>query len=74
MLKRLILGVVATLFFAFELHIGTAFAKNIPEKDRTVNLNESGAPIVLTVGQIDAGKKEFDNTCSQCHNSGRTKK
>ncbi|NES83277.1 MAG: cytochrome c-550 [Moorea sp. SIO2B7] len=73
MLKRLILGVVATLFFAFQLHIGTAFALKIDKIYRTVKFNDSGEEIVLSNEQIKTGKKLFDEHCSQCHNSGRTK-
>ena len=73
MLKRLILGLIATFFFAFQLHIDNAFALDVDESLRTVKLNEAGDEIVLSNEELQLGETLFYDTCSQCHNGGRTK-
>lgn len=73
MLKRLILGFVATVFFALQLHIDHAFALNVDESLRTVKLNSAGEQLVLSNEELTLGERLFYDTCSQCHNSGRTK-
>ncbi|MGK7877663.1 MAG: photosystem II cytochrome c-550 [Xenococcaceae cyanobacterium] len=73
MLKRLIWVVVATVFFAFQLNIGSAAALNLDEDIRTVQLNEQGDEIVLTNEQAQRGASLFNSTCTQCHLQGKTK-
>jgi len=73
MLKRLILGFIATVFFAFQLHLDNALALNVDEALRTVKLNAAGDQLVLSNEELSSGERLFYDTCSQCHNSGRTK-
>lgn len=73
MLKRFILGVIATLFFVFQLPIDKAFAIEIEEGIRTVKLTDQGDPTVVSIEQFQQGKRLFGDTCSQCHLAGRTK-
>lgn len=73
MLKKLILGVLATLFFAFQLPMGNAAALELDQESRTVKLNEQGETVVLSLKQVKQGQRLFNDTCSKCHNAGRTK-
>ncbi|MDJ0715572.1 MAG: photosystem II cytochrome c-550 [Prochloraceae cyanobacterium] len=73
MLKRFILVAVVTLLFVFQFPIANAAALELTEEDRTVLLNEQGEEIVLSQKEYALGQKIFNDTCSQCHNSGRTK-
>jgi photosystem II cytochrome c550 len=72
MLKRFILGVIATLFFVLQLPIANAFAVDIDKDLRTVKLNENET-VVVSNKQFEYGKRLFNGTCSKCHMSGRTK-
>ncbi|NJN75738.1 MAG: cytochrome c-550 [Synechococcaceae cyanobacterium RL_1_2] len=71
MIKRLILSIVAAVFVLLQVP-SNAIALNINESDRVVKYNETET-IVLTNEQIARGTRVFVDTCSQCHNSGRTK-
>lgn len=73
MLKRFILGVIATLFFVFQLPIDKAFAVEIEQDIRTVKLTDQGQTGVIPVKEFERGKRLFGDTCSQCHLAGRTK-
>lgn len=73
MLKRLILIVVTTFYFAWQFQIGAANALDIKERYRTVPLNDQGDTIVLSNEQALAGKKLFNDACAQCHFQGKTK-
>ena len=73
MFKRLILGIIATVFFVFQFQISNASALEIDVQYRTVKANEQGDTVVLSNEEFKLGEKKFYDTCSQCHNSGRTK-
>jgi photosystem II cytochrome c550 len=73
MFKRLILGMIAAVFLVLQFQVGNASALEINPEYRTVKANEQGDTIVLTNQQWKRGEKLFYDTCSQCHNSGRTK-
>lgn len=73
MLKRLLWVVVATVFFTFQLSWGSAFALELDESVRTVTGNETGQQVILSIKEVEKGKRVFVDTCSQCHNMGRTK-
>ncbi len=73
MLKRFIWVVVATVFFAFQLNVGSAAALKVDESVRTVQLNEQGEQIVLTNEQVKRGARLFNSTCTKCHLQGKTK-
>jgi photosystem II cytochrome c550 len=73
MIKRLIWGFVASLLLVFQFNIGNAAAVELTVDDRTVSLNEGGDTVVLSIKDYQKGQKVFQNTCSYCHNGGRTK-
>lgn len=73
MLKRYIWLAVATVFFAFQMFVGTASAAQLDEAARTVPLNEQGDSIVLSLKQVKEGKSLFNYACAQCHLNGGTK-
>lgn len=73
MLKRLLLVAVATVFFALQLSVGSAWALNMDESIRTVKSSDGGENIVLTNKQIERGKRLFNKDCAFCHGAGRTK-
>ena len=73
MFKRLILIVIATVFFAWQFNSGSADALKIKESIRTVTLNEQGDTIVLSNEEAQSGARLFGSTCSKCHLQGKTK-
>lgn len=73
MLKRLLLAVVAVLFFVIQFKVGSAAALQVSPDIRTVKLNEAGDEVVLSLKQVKQGQKVFVDTCSYCHKSGTTK-
>lgn len=72
MLKRFILGAVATLFFLVQLPIARALAVDIDPSLRTVKLSESET-VIVSNKEFEQGKRLFSQTCSKCHMAGRTK-
>jgi photosystem II cytochrome c550 len=72
-MKRLILLAVATVFFAFQIAVGTAAAIELDPDIRTVSLNEQGDTTVLSLEQVQKGKRLFVDSCAQCHAQGATK-
>lgn len=73
MLKRLLLAVVATLFFVIQFNIAGANAVELDQNIRTVKTNDAGDEIVLSLKQVKQGQRLFNNKCSYCHKSGTTK-
>jgi photosystem II cytochrome c550 len=73
MLKKLILIVFATVFFAWQFSMGAAQALQLNEDIRTVKLNQQGETIVLSNQKASLGAKLFRDTCAQCHIQGKTK-
>lgn len=73
MLKRCIWLAVATVFFAFHLVVGSATAVELDKATRTLPLNEQGDTVVLSLQQVEKGKRLFNNVCAQCHGGGITK-
>jgi photosystem II cytochrome c550 len=73
MLKRYIWGAVASLYFAFQMAVGSASALELDEATRTVQLNAKGDQVVLTLKEITQGKKLFNYACAKCHQGGITK-
>jgi photosystem II cytochrome c550 len=71
--KRAVLLLVSVAFFSFQLSTTQAIATELDVGTRTLPLNAEEQPIVLTLDQIQQGKRLFDSTCSQCHASGTTK-
>lgn len=72
-MKRLILLAVAAVFFAFQIAVGSAAAVELTEDVRTVKATEAGDTVVLSLEQVQKGKRLFNDTCTQCHAGGRTK-
>lgn len=64
---------MATLFFTFQMVVGSAFAIELDVETRTVAKNAQGDTIVLTPKQVQTGKRLFNAVCAQCHNGGITK-
>ena len=73
MLKRCIWLAVATVFFTFQIFVGNATAVELDRGIRTVPLNDSGQTVVLSLQQVERGKRVFNDTCSKCHAGGVTK-
>jgi photosystem II cytochrome c550 len=73
MLKRLLLTLVVILLFVFQFNISTANALELTEESRTVQYNDAGDEIVLTLQQVKKGERIFVDKCSYCHKGGATK-
>jgi photosystem II cytochrome c550 len=73
MVKRFFWVAIVTVFFIFQLHIGTASALEFDENTRTVPLNEKGETVVLKSKQVSQGQRLFNSTCTKCHLQGKTK-
>jgi photosystem II cytochrome c550 len=73
MLKRYILLAVATVVFTFQMMVGSAFAVELDVATRTVAKNEAGDTVVLSLKQVQQGKRLFQFACAQCHVGGVTK-
>ncbi|HAX90028.1 MAG TPA: cytochrome c-550 [Cyanobacteria bacterium UBA11162] len=72
-MKRLILLVVASLLFVFQMAVGGATALELDAATRTVKANEAGDTVTLSLKQVAEGKKLFQFACAQCHAGGVTK-
>lgn len=64
---------MATLLLAFGLVVGRASAVELSEAVRTVPLNGQGDTTVLSLKQVQEGKRLFNYACAQCHAGGVTK-
>ncbi len=73
MLKRYIWLAVATVFFAFQMLVGSATAAELDSATRTVPLNSSGETLTLSLKQVKEGKRLFQYACAKCHIGGITK-
>lgn len=73
MFKKLIGLVMATLLLTFGLVVGRAAAVELGEAVRTVPLNGQGDTTVLSLKQVQEGKRLFNYACAQCHAGGVTK-
>lgn len=73
MLKKSILLAVATVLFVFQMAIGSAFAVELDAQTRTVRQNATGDTVVLSLEQVEQGKRLFGSVCAQCHVGGVTK-
>jgi photosystem II cytochrome c550 len=50
-----------------------AYAIELDEATRTVNLSDGGKTTILTTEQVKRGKRLFNSSCSTCHVGGITK-
>ena len=73
MLKRYIWLAVATVFFAFQMFVGSVSAAELNAETRTVPLNGDGETVTLSLKQVKEGKRLFQYACAQCHVGGVTK-
>ncbi len=73
MFKKLIGLALATMLLTFGLVVGNAMAVELSEAVRTVPLNDSGDTTVLSLKQVQEGKRLFNYACAQCHAGGVTK-
>ena len=73
MISRLISIFIAGAFLSFQLFVGSAGAVELDEGTRTVTLNEDGDTYVLSLKEVQTGKRLFNATCAQCHAGGVTK-
>jgi photosystem II cytochrome c550 len=73
MLKKYLWLAVVTVFFAFQMMVGTATAAELDTAIRTVPLDDQGGTTVLTLQQVKEGKRLFKYACAQCHVGGVTK-
>ena len=73
MLKRFIWLAVTTIFFAFQMVVSSASAVELDATTRTVQLNEKGDQVTLSLKQVKEGKRLFNSACAKCHIGGVTK-
>ncbi len=73
MFKKSIWLVITTLFFTVQMLVGSAAAADLDEAMRTIALNGKGATTVLSLKQVQQGKRLFNYACGQCHVGGTTK-
>ena len=73
MFKKLIGLGVAMMLLTFGLVVGSATAVELIEATRTVPLNDQGDTVVLSLKQVQEGKRLFNYACAQCHAGGVTK-
>lgn len=71
-LKKFVFGIAAFVLLFWQFNTTAANATSLRETDRTVNLNETDT-VILSDKDVAKGERVFINTCSKCHNSGRTK-
>nr|YP_011006201.1 Photosystem II cytochrome c550 [Dictyotopsis propagulifera]WAM63205.1 Photosystem II cytochrome c550 [Dictyotopsis propagulifera] len=67
---------ITVLFYSFfTIFISTqnAFAIELDQATRTVQLNNEGKTTVLSPEQVKRGKRLFNSSCGQCHVGGITK-
>lgn len=73
MFKRLIGLLLGTVLLTFGLVVGSATAVELNEAVRTVPLNDQGDTTVLSLKEVQEGKRLFNYACAQCHAGGVTK-
>jgi len=73
MFRRLIGVFVISILLSFHLLVGSATAVELSVETRTVPLNAQGDTIVITLEQVQQGKRLFNAICAQCHAGGVTK-
>ncbi len=73
MFRRTIGVVVATILLTVQFIVGSASALELDEAIRTVPLNAGGDTVVLSLKQVQQGKRLFNYACASCHAGGVTK-
>ena len=72
MLKKFFLLAVAAVFWVLQV-AAPANAVEMDEALRTVKLDATGTEVVLSLKEVELGKRLFNDTCAQCHAGGVTK-
>ncbi len=72
MLKRYFIALTA-VFLTFQLFVSSAMAIELSPEIRTLPLDDKGTPVVLSLKQVEQGKRLFNSGCAQCHAAGMTK-
>ncbi|MEZ2226769.1 MULTISPECIES: photosystem II cytochrome c-550 [unclassified Microcoleus] len=72
MLKRYFIALTA-VFMTFQFFVSSAMAVELSPQLRTVTLDDKGTPVVLSLKQVQEGKRLFNSACAQCHAAGMTK-
>jgi photosystem II cytochrome c550 len=73
MLRKYIWLLLATVFFTVQMFTGTAYAAQLDAAARTVNADDQGNSVTLTLQELENGQKLFNNNCASCHAVGVTK-
>ncbi len=73
MLKRYIWLAVATVFFTFQMIVGSATALELDGTTRTIPANDRGEKVTLSLKEVKEGKRLFNYACAKCHAGGVTK-
>lgn len=73
MLKKCIWLVAIAVFLLSHLTMGEAVAAELDEATRTIKLNPEGDTLVLSLEQVQRGRRQFNYACGTCHLSGITK-
>ena len=64
---------MATILLTVQFIVGSASALELDEAIRTVPLNAGGDTVVLSLKQVQQGKRLFNYACASCHAGGVTK-
>ena len=73
MLKRCIWLAAMAVLVVSQFFSGPAVAAELDEATRTIKLNDQGDTLVLSLGQVARGRKQFNYACGACHTAGVTK-
>ena len=73
MLKKCIWLVAVAVLVCSQFFSAPAIAAELDEATRTVELNDQGDTLVLSLEQVARGRKQFNYACASCHVSGITK-
>lgn len=72
-MKRFLLLAVATIFFTFQMAVSSVSAVELSTELRTVKATDAGKNTILSLEQVQKGKRLFNDSCAQCHAGGKTK-
>ena len=73
MVKRFFWVTIATVFFLFQLSVGSANAVELTTETLTIPLDGAGKTATLTDQEFAKGQKLFVQNCTKCHLQGKTK-
>jgi photosystem II cytochrome c550 len=73
MVKRFFWVAIATVFFLFQLSVGSANAVELTTETLTIPLDGMGKTATLSDQEFAKGQKIFVQNCTKCHLQGKTK-